>query len=115
MSTTEKEVEHCLNMIVKSQPVSDAKSKQISEETAKDKELQAVIEHLQNGWPRGSCAKYYHTRSELSVANGLLLRDNWIAILHSLRLEVLQKLHKGHLGIEKCKKRSRDTILAWHK
>lgn len=46
MSTTEKEVEHRLNMIVKSLPVSDAKSKQISEETAKDKELQAVIEHL---------------------------------------------------------------------
>ncbi len=113
MSSTEKDVETHVNMTVESLPVSDVKSKQIREETAKDKELQVVIEHLQNGWPRGSCPKYYHIRSELSVANGLLLRNNRIVIPHSLRLEILQKLHEGHLGIEKCKRRSRDTVY-WH-
>lgn len=113
VSLTEKEVENHVNMIVESLPVSNAKSKQISEETARDKELQTVIEHLHSGWPKGSCPKYYHIRSELSVVNGLLLRGNRIVIPHSLRMEMLQKLHEGHLGIEKCKRRSRDTVY-WH-
>lgn len=59
------------------------------------------------------CPKYDHIRSELSVANGLLLRDDRIVIQHSLRLEVLQKLHEGQLGIESFKRRSRDTVY-WH-
>lgn len=109
VSATEKEVHH-VNMIVESLPVFDAKLKQISLETAKDKELQAVVEHLQNGWLGGSCPKYYHIRSELSVATGLLLRDNWIVIPHSLSLKVLHKLHEGHQEIEKYKRRSRDTV-----
>lgn len=115
VSSTEKEVESHVSMIIESLPVTDAKSKQISEETAKDKELQTVIEHLQTGWPRGSSPKYYHIRSELSVANGLLLRDKRIVIPHSLRMEILKKLHEGHLGIEKCKEIQRLCILAWNK
>lgn len=47
------------------------------------------------------------------MVNGLLLRGNRIVIPHSLRMEMLQKLHEGHLGIEKCKRRSRDTVY-WH-
>lgn len=84
--------------------------KQISEETTKDKELQTVMEHIHGGWPKGSCPRYYHIRSELSVANGLLLRHNRIVIPHSLRPDILQKIHEGHLGIEKCKRRARDAV-----
>ena len=89
--------------------MSQVKAKQISEETVKDKELQTVLENIHSGWPKGSCPKYYHIRSELSVANGLLLRDCRIVIPHSLRPEILLKLHKGHLGSEKCKRRARNA------
>lgn len=109
MSSTEKEVEEHVNMIVES-PVSDSKSKQISEETLKDTELQTVMTHIQSGWPRGSCPKFYHIRSELSVAHGLLLRDKRIVIPHSMRTDILQRIHEGHLGVEKCKRRARDTV-----
>lgn len=64
MSSTEKEVENHVNMIVESLPVCDEKLKQISEETAKDKELQTVMDLIHNGWPKGSFPKYYHLRSE---------------------------------------------------
>lgn len=110
VSSTEEEIENHVNMIVESLPVSDVKAKQISEELDKDKELQTVIENIHSGWPKGSCPKYYHIRSELSVANGLLLRDNRIVIPHSLRPEILRRLHEGHLGIEKCKRRARSTV-----
>lgn len=65
------------------------------------------MEHLHNGCLRGPCAKYYHISSELSVANGLLLRDIPIVIPLILRLE---KLQEGQKGIEKCKRRFRDTL-----
>lgn len=110
VTSTEKEIENHINMIVESLPVSDVKAKQISEELDKDKELQAVINNMLSGWPRGSCPKYYHIRAELSVANGLLLRDNRIVIPHSLRPEILRQLHEGHLGIEKCKRRARGAV-----
>lgn len=109
-SVTDKDVEEHVNMIVESLPVSDCKSKQISDETAKDTELQMVITHIQSGWPKGSCPKYYHFRSELSVANGLLLRNKRIVIPYSLRQDILQRIHEGHLGVEKCKRRARDTV-----
>lgn len=37
------------------------------------------------------------------------MRDNRIVIPHSLRPEILRRLHEGRLGIEKCKRRSRST------
>ena len=39
--------------------------------------------------------------SELSVEDGLLLRGNRIVILMALRAPVLNRLHEGHLGINK--------------
>ncbi|KAL7852894.1 hypothetical protein SRHO_G00186790 [Serrasalmus rhombeus] len=110
VSSTEKEIENHINMIVESLPVSDVRAKEISDELDKDKVLQTVINNMHSGWPRGSCPKYYHFRSELSVANGLLLRDNRIVIPHSLRPEILRRLHEGHLGIEKCKRRARSAV-----
>lgn len=69
-----------------------------------------MIGHLQSAWPRGACPKYYHIRSELGAANGLLLKGDRVIIPCSLRLEILQKLHEGLLGVEKFKTRSRDTV-----
>ncbi|KAJ8359388.1 hypothetical protein SKAU_G00159130 [Synaphobranchus kaupii] len=40
----------------------DTKSRQIAEETAKDTELQRVMEKMQNGWPAGSCPLFFHIR-----------------------------------------------------
>lgn len=43
----------------------------------------------------------------------IIVRDKRIVIPHSLRKEIRQKLHERHLGIEKCKRRSRDSVY-WH-
>lgn len=110
VSSTEDDVEVHVNMITATLPVSDTKSKQIVEETAKDAELQAMIENMHHGWARGSCPKYYHIRSDLSVANGMLLRQSRIIMPHSLRQDMLKRIHEGHLGIEKWKRRAREAV-----
>ena len=48
--------------------------------------------------------------SELSVEDGLLLRGNRIVILMALRAPVLNRLHEGHLGINKCRDRARESV-----
>lgn len=65
---------------------------------------------LKGKWPRGECQPYYNIRAELSVVNRLLVRQNRIVIPQSLRPEMLRRLHEGHLGIEKCKRRARTAI-----
>lgn len=42
--------------------------------------------------------------------NGLLLRQNRVVIPQTLRQEMLKRLHEGHLGIEKCKRRARTAV-----
>lgn len=110
MSTTEEDIQTHINMVSAKLPVPDMKSKQITDETAQDTELQHVMESMSNGWFVGSCPLFYHIRGELSVVNGLLLKQDKIVISQTMRQEMLTRLHEGHLGIEKCKRRARETV-----
>lgn len=88
MYSMDKGVENHVDMIVESLPMSDAKIKHVCEE----KEPQTLMKHIQNVWPKGSCLKCYHVRSQLSVANRLLLRGNRIVIPHVTHV-ILQRIH----------------------
>ena len=46
----------------------------------------------------------------MSELNGVVLRGERIAILPSMRKEMLEKIHHGHMGIEKSKRLARDTL-----
>lgn len=47
---------------------------------------------------------------EILVINELILKGSWIIIPKSLHREALQKIHTGHMGIEKCTERAKDCI-----
>lgn len=49
---------------------------------------------MKNGWPVGSCPQFYHI----------------IVIPEKMRQDILHGIHEGHLGVEKCKRRARDTV-----
>ena len=55
---------------------------------------------------RGYCA----SRGELSVSQNLLLYRDRIVIPENLQTEVLDSLHDGHLGINKCRAKARLTV-----
>jgi len=48
----------------------------------------------------------------LSEVNDIILKGEKLVIPHSMRAEMLTKIHTCHLGIVKCKERARD-ILFW--
>ncbi|XP_061876955.1 uncharacterized protein K02A2.6-like [Entelurus aequoreus] len=110
VSATDEDIQCHVNMVSATLPVSDTKSRQIAEATATDAELQHVMRNMDEGWPAGSCPLFYHVRGELSTVDGLLLKKGRIVIPQALRMDILHRIHEGHLGIEKCKRRARESV-----
>lgn len=113
VSATDKDIQCHVNMVAAALPVSDTKSKQIAEATAKDVELQYVMRNMDEGWPVGLCPQFYHIRGELSAVDGLLLKKGRIVIPQAWRMDMMHRMHRiheGHLGIEKCKRRARESV-----
>ena len=62
---------------------------------------------VENGWPekkhvKGAIKPYYQFSGELSVQQGLLLKGTRLVIPTTMRVDILDKLREGHLGIINC-------------
>ena len=74
-------------------------------------ERQHWTTHWWKSYVVSTCPKPYATFiEELNVVDGLLLQGHRVVMPPTLRPEMLGLLHEGHLGIEKCKQRARDTM-----
>ncbi|XP_030854482.1 uncharacterized protein K02A2.6-like [Strongylocentrotus purpuratus] len=113
---TEEDIRVYVDAIVKSMPVTSNKRNQIVEETKKDDQLQELLGIIRDGWPetKQQCPvrvrEYWNIRSELSEADGIIFKGSKIVVPTTMRRFMLNKIHEGHLGIEKCKKRAREVI-----
>ena len=78
--------------------------------------MQALKNTLLIGWPDTkeqvplTVQHYWKFREELTLHNGVLFKNQRIIIPHSLRSEMLARLHSSHLGIEACLRKARDRI-----
>ena len=54
--------------------------------------------------------RYLPYIDEISEEEGILLRGNRIIVPKSMRHEIRSRIHKGHLGIERCKTRAREAL-----
>eukprot|EP00731_Ephydatia_muelleri_P009037 Em0004g1375a len=108
------EIQAYVDLAVRNIPTSEPKMLEIKQAQQKDEICQKVIQYCQEGWPdkslvKGEWKQFFHVASELSVEDGLLLRGNRIVIQMALRAPVLNRLHQGHLGINKCRDRARES------
>uniref|UniRef100_A0A3P9MQF2 Gypsy retrotransposon integrase-like protein 1 n=1 Tax=Oryzias latipes TaxID=8090 RepID=A0A3P9MQF2_ORYLA len=107
-----------IHSVISNAPVSDRKMAEIRAATAQDEQLSRLKQMIQSDWPesRKRCpttvAEYWNHRHEISEVDGILLKGEKIIIPHSLRTDMLSRIHTGHLGIEKSKQRARD-VLFW--
>lgn len=53
---------------------------------------------------------YEYFQEELSVINGVLLKGTKLIIPFSMRSEMVELVHEGHLGIEKCRRHAREVM-----
>ena len=104
-----------VHMLMSYLPISDAKLIEIQKATLEDSVLQEVKRFVLNGWPNNKTnlpkelTPYYQFRADLLVINDLLFKEGRVIIPCIVRKNIKKKLHQGHLGVEKCKARARQT------
>ena len=111
----EGEVNLHLNAIMQQLPASDARLIEIRTETEKDETLKGLSRVINEGWPDkrkqsdDRIKMYWDYRTDLSLFDGLILKGCQIVIPPTLRREILDRIHTGHQGIVKCKRRARGS------
>ena len=104
-----------IQAIVKSLPISERRLEEIRLQQGQDDACKLVAAYCQTGWPEKQklpdiVRPYHHVAPELSVSEGLLMRCNRIVIPKSLRLGVLNEIHSGHQGLNKCRLRANQCV-----
>ena len=105
-----------VNLITSSIPVSSSEIDLIHGETARDPTLNLLRHYIHMGWPvdRRMLLQEIHTfwnyREDLLMENGLITKGARLIIPSTLRGKVLEQIHEGHLGIEKCMLKVRDSV-----
>ena len=105
-----------VNLITSNIPVSSSEIDLIHGESAKDPTLNLLRHYIHMGWPidRRMLPCKLHTfwnyREDLSMENGLITKGARLIIPSTLRRKVLEQIHEGHLGIEKCMLKARDSV-----
>ena len=105
-----------VNLITSNIPVSSTEIELIHEETSKDPTLTLLRHYIHMGWPIDhrmlpqELHTFWNYREDLSMENGLITKGARLLIPSTLRRKVLEQIHDGHLGIEKCMLKARDSV-----
>ena len=105
---------------VESQSSFSNKLDQLRKSTVQDNQLTRLSHYINIGFP---CDKknlltdlheFWAHRETLSVKSGLITCSNRIIVPREMRPEILQYIHKGHQGKERCLFQARNTVF-WPK
>ena len=105
-----------VNLITSNIPVSSTEIELIHEETSKDPTLTLLRHYIYMGWPIDhrmlpqELHTFWNYKEDLSMENGLITKGARLIIPSMLRRKVLEQIHDGHLGIEKCILKARDSV-----
>lgn len=87
-------------------------------ETANDTVMQGLITSIKSGWApsKKECdpklTPYYDLRSELVEDKGIVFLGERLVVPTSMRKEMLNQIHRSHIGMEGCLRRARE-VLYW--
>ena len=79
-------------------------------------ELVLLKHMITNGWPNSikevppEIQAYWTFQEELTIEDGLILKGTLIVIPNNKHKQILAMIHKGHLGLEKCKLQCKDIV-----
>lgn len=98
-------------------PIAAKKVQEIQNATKNDIVSSTVIDWYMNGWPKSNknitdleLQIMYKLKNDIHVQNDVIYKNDKIVIPKPLRSDILNNIHTGHLGINKCKKRARSVV-----
>ena len=104
-----------VNQITQQLPTWSDSLQQLRLSTQTDDEL-AILRHtIIQGWPKSikqvphMLHPFWMFREELTIENGLILKGTGIIIPNNQCKAILKLIHEGHLGLNKCKLRAKET------
>ncbi|XP_047987077.1 uncharacterized protein K02A2.6-like isoform X1 [Leguminivora glycinivorella] len=96
--------------------ITENKLEQIRNHTKSDLTLVKLQEYYFEGWPNSKTQcdpitlPYWNIRDEIHVIDEILFKNQSVIIPKSMRSEILNILHEGHMGIEKTKNLARGLV-----
>ncbi|KAF7646649.1 hypothetical protein LDENG_00184290 [Lucifuga dentata] len=112
----EKECKAYIDSVVDSLPATQTKLTQIKDAQHTDNTCIRLRRHITNGWPKHRrdvhelMLPYCPEQSSMHEGGGLLMKGVRLIIPEHMRTDILQKLHQGHQGINKCLVRVREAV-----
>ncbi|KAJ8018905.1 hypothetical protein HOLleu_42849 [Holothuria leucospilota] len=106
-----------VSMVKELIPISSEKFEEFKRETAKGPNLAVVCKVVQEGWPEQikeclvETKPYWTVRDELTVVDGVLFNGSKIIVPHSLRRDMLSRIHEVHQRIVRSKERAREIFV----
>ena len=73
-------------------------------------------EVVKQGWPQmiqdlpPELKPFWTFHEVITIADGLLLKGDRIIVRERARKEILEQIHRGHLGIQKCLQQAKATV-----
>ena len=89
---------------------------QLHEATQADDTLAKLKYTIQKGWPSNikelpsEIQAFWTFWEEMTIEDGLILKGTRIVIPSQKLAEILKLIHKGHLGLTKCKVQAKETV-----
>ena len=109
----DEEIEVQVHLVRTCIPISSTMWCKLAEETEKDPTLNRVKKNILTGWSKKQGpAPYHNFQEELTLVEGVILKGKRAVVPISMREDMLNRIHEGHLGAGKCKKRAR-AVLYW--
>ncbi len=96
-------------------PATDNRIDEIQQHQLEDETCQELSKYAREGWPekenlKGMVRHYWPYQAQITLVNNLLLYESRIVIPSALCQNVLERLHEGHQGIVKCRRRTIQSV-----
>jgi RNase H-like domain found in reverse transcriptase/Reverse transcriptase (RNA-dependent DNA polymerase)/Integrase zinc binding domain len=110
------EMKAVIHTVSKHLPMTEERREQFQLLTKDYDVAQELKSLIAKGWPNHktqvprNCREYWSMREEITDDDGLIFVGNKVLVPPTLRVKMLQILHEGHFGIEKCKARARNVM-----
>ena len=111
----ENEMNAHVASVMEALPASDPKLKEIQQAQEKDEICQQIKKYCLDKWPdkhqvSNAIKPYWSIRGELTIIQNILLKGKQLVIPTSLQSQTLNRIHEGHLGINKCRERAKISV-----